>query len=69
MNKWQYKTQEATFKFFLVPIIFLLGIYVVSIMIQVFTGINDFFRWMLFSIGLFTYIIYYFKKNLTKINW
>ena len=69
MDKWEYKVQEATYKFFVVPIIFLLGLYVASVIIQEFTGINNFFRWMFFSAGLIISIIYYFRKHLNEINW
>ena len=69
MTKWEYKVQEASYKFFVVPIIFLLGLYVTSVIIQTFTGISDFFKWMLFSAGLLAAIIYYFKRHLSEINW
>ena len=68
-NKWEYKIQEASYKFFAVPIIFLLGLFIASVIIQEFTGINNFFRWMLFSAGLLAAIIYYFKKHLSEITW
>ena len=68
-NKWKEKVDEATYKFFVVPVIFLLGLFVVSEIIQAFTDITDFFKWMLFSAGLLGLIIYYFKKHLNNINW
>lgn len=68
-DKWEEKIQEAAYKFFAVPVIFLLGLYVASVLIQEFTGIGDLLRWILFSMGLFGALVYYFKKHLNEINW
>ncbi|MBS3090801.1 hypothetical protein J4433_03485 [Candidatus Pacearchaeota archaeon] len=68
-TKWESEVQEAAYKFFAVPVIFLIGLYVASVIIQEFTGITDFFRWILFSAGLIGAIVYYFKKHLSEINW
>ncbi len=68
-TKWEAKIQEAAYKLFAVPVIYVLGLLVVCAIIQEATGITDLFKWIIFGCGVLGGIIYYFKKHLNEINW
>ncbi|MEK6918495.1 MAG: hypothetical protein AABW73_00470 [Nanoarchaeota archaeon] len=59
---------NAVFRFIILPVLFLLGLYVVSVIITQFVGANELFRWIIFSGGLLAALVYYFKKQLSDLS-
>lgn len=67
-TKYESKVQEAAFKFIVVPLLFVLGIYIVSVFISDQIG-GDIFKWFLFGAGSLAALAIYFKKQLKEIKW
>ena len=68
LTKYERKVQETVFKFIVVPLLFVLGIYIVSDFISKEIG-GDLFKWFLFGAGSLSALAFYFKKHLDEISW
>ena len=67
-SKYERKVEEAIFRFFVVPVIFIIGLLVVSDIISQHIG-GEIFKWFLFGGGLLVGLAIYFRKQLQEIKW
>ena len=67
-SKYERKVEEAIFRFFVVPVIFIIGLLVVSDIISQQVG-GEIFKWFLFGGGLLVGLAIYFRKQLQEIKW
>jgi len=67
-SKYERKVEEAIFRFFVVPVIFIIGLLVVSDIISQQIG-GEIFKWFLFGGGLLVGLAIYFRKQLQEIKW
>lgn len=67
-SKYERKVEEAIFRFFIVPVIFVVSLLVVSEIISQQIG-GEIFRWFLFTGGLLVGLAIYFRKQLREIKW
>ncbi|RLJ00955.1 MAG: hypothetical protein DRP06_00565 [Candidatus Aenigmatarchaeota archaeon] len=67
-TKYERKVKEAVYIFIVVPLIFVIGIFIVSDFISRQMG-GEIFKWFLFSAGTLSALVFYFKEKLKDSKW
>lgn len=64
MPKREDERQKAITRFIVIPIIFLIGIYVAGVFIQELFGASDAAKKLFWAVGGIAFVAYYFRKQI-----
>ena len=65
-REYENLAREDWYRFAVKPVTIILGIFIVSVILEAILNINGIFKWIFTGIGGVPYLIWYYKRELKK---